>query len=53
MVRDAANVSQDMLVLENMDMSVFNRESLRSYRQRMRLYRAPAMSGRRWRMKIS
>ena len=39
MVRDAANVTQDMLVLESMDMSVFNPESLRSYRQRMRLYR--------------
>lgn len=39
MVRDAANVTQDMLVLENMDMGVFNQESLRSYRQRMRLYR--------------
>lgn len=39
MVRDAANVTQDMLVLENMDMSVLNQESIRSYRQRMRLYR--------------
>lgn len=38
-VRDAANVTQDMLVLENMGMSVFNWDSLRSYRQRMRLYR--------------
>lgn len=39
MVRDAAVKTQDMLVLNEMDMSVFNKESVRSYRQRMRLSR--------------
>lgn len=39
MVRDASIKTQDMLVLNEMDMSVFNRESVRSYRQRMRLSR--------------
>ena len=39
MVRDASVKTQDMLVLNEMDMSVFNRESVRSYRQRMRLSR--------------
>jgi len=39
MIRDAAYKSQDMLVIEEMDLSVFNRESLRSYRQRMKLAR--------------
>lgn len=39
MVRDASVKTQDMLVLDEMDMSVFNRESVRSYRQRMRLSR--------------
>ena len=39
MVRDASVKTQDMLVLNEMDMSVFNKESVRSYRQRMRLSR--------------
>ena len=39
MVRDASVKTQDMLVLNEMDMSMFNRESVRSYRQRMRLSR--------------
>ena len=39
MVRDASVKTQDMLVLDEMDMEVFNRESVRSYRQRMRLSR--------------
>lgn len=39
MVRDASVKTQDMLVLNEMDMSVFNKESIRSYRQRMRLSR--------------
>lgn len=36
MMRDAASRSQDMLVLENMDMNVFDYDSIRSYRIRMR-----------------
>ena len=39
MVRDASVKTQDMLVLNEMDMRVFNKESVRSYRQRMRLSR--------------
>ena len=39
MVRDASVKTQDMLVLNEMDMTVFNSESVRSYRQRMRLSR--------------
>ena len=39
MVRDASVKTQDMLVLQEMDMHVFNKESIRSYRQRMRLSR--------------
>ena len=39
MVRDASAKTQDMLVLNEMDMTVFNKESVRSYRQRMRLSR--------------
>lgn len=39
MVRDASVKTQDMLVLSEMDLTVFNRESIRSYRQRMRLSR--------------
>lgn len=39
MVRDASVKTQDMLVLEEMDLTVFNEESIRSYRQRMRLSR--------------
>jgi len=39
MVRDAAVKTQDMLILEEMDISVFNKESIRSYRQRMKLSR--------------
>ncbi len=39
MVRDAAVKTQDMLILNEMDASVFNKESIRSYRQRMRLSR--------------
>ena len=36
MLRDAASRSQDMLVLEDMDMGVFDYDSIRSYRMRMR-----------------
>lgn len=36
MLRDAASRSQDMLVLENMDMDIFDYDSIRSYRIRMR-----------------
>lgn len=36
MLRDAVSRSQDMLVLEDMDMDVFDYESIRSYRIRMR-----------------
>lgn len=39
MVRDASVKTQDMLILNEMDLSVFNKESVRSYRQRMRLSR--------------
>lgn len=39
MYRDASIKTQDMLILEEMDMSVFNAESVRGYRQRMRLSR--------------
>ncbi|MBQ6900206.1 MAG: putative DNA binding domain-containing protein [Firmicutes bacterium] len=39
MVRDASVRTQDMLVLEEMDIGVFNKESVRSYRQRMKLSR--------------
>ena len=39
MYRDASVKTQDMLVLDNLGMSVINSESLRSYRQRMRLSR--------------
>lgn len=39
MVRDASVKTQDMLILNEMDLSVFNRESIRSYRRRMRLSR--------------
>ena len=39
MERDASVKTQDMRVLDEMDMAVFNQESLRSYRQRMRLAR--------------
>ena len=39
MVRDASVKTQDMLVLNEMDLTVFNKESIRSYRQRMRLSR--------------
>ena len=39
MYRDASVKTQDMLVLNEMDMGVFNSESLRAYRQRMRLSR--------------
>ncbi|MBO4770398.1 MAG: AAA family ATPase, partial [Clostridia bacterium] len=39
MYRDASVKTQDMLVLENFGMDVINAESLRSYRQRMRLSR--------------
>ena len=39
MVRDASVRTQDMLILNEMDMSVLNTESIRSYRQRMRLSR--------------
>ena len=39
MVRDASVKTQDMLILEEMDMGVFNAESLRAYRQRMSISR--------------
>ena len=39
MYRDADMKTQDMLVLENMDSSVFCAESIRAYRQRMKLSR--------------
>ena len=39
MVRDASAKTQDMLILSEMDLTVFNKESIRSYRQRMRLSR--------------
>lgn len=39
MVRDASVKTQDMLVLNEMDTTIFNEESVRSYRQRMRLSR--------------
>ena len=39
MYRDANMKTQDMLVLENMDSSVFCSDSIRSYRQRMKLSR--------------
>lgn len=39
MVRDASVKTQDMLVLNEMDMTVFNKESILSYRRRMRLSR--------------
>ena len=39
MVRDASVKTQDMLVIENMDMSIFNKDSVRAYRQRMNVSR--------------
>ena len=39
MFRDASVKTQDMLLLDNMDLGVINRESLRAYRQRMKLSR--------------
>ena len=39
MVRDAAIKTQDMLVLSEMDLSVFNADSVHSFRQRMRYSR--------------
>lgn len=39
MVRDASVKTQDMLVLNEMDISILNKETIRSYRQRMRLSR--------------
>ena len=39
MLRDAAMRTQDMIVLENMDIDALNRESLRSYRARMQACR--------------
>ena len=39
MVRDASVKTQDMLILSEMDLTVFNKESIRSYRQRMRFSR--------------
>ena len=39
MFRDASVKTQDMLVLQEMDMDIFNADSLRGYRQRMRLSR--------------
>ena len=37
MYRDASVKTQDMLVLQEMDLSVFNSESVRGFRQRMRI----------------
>ena len=39
MMRDASVKTQDMIVLENMDESVFNYETVRSYRMRMKYSR--------------
>ena len=39
MVRDASVKTQDMLVLEEMDLDVFNEESIKGYRMRMSLLR--------------
>ena len=39
MVRDASVKTQDMLVLSEMDLNVFNMESVRGYRQRMKFSR--------------
>ena len=39
MVRDASVKTQDMLVLSEMDLDVFNMESVRGYRQRMKFSR--------------
>ena len=39
MYRDASIKTQDMLILDGMDMGVFNTDSLRAYRQRMRISR--------------
>ena len=39
MVRDASVRTQDLLILSEMDLAVFNQESIRSYRQRMRFSR--------------
>ena len=39
MVRDASVKTQDMLVLSEMDLSVFNQDSVRGYRQRMKFSR--------------
>lgn len=39
MLRDAESRSQDMIVLENMDMGVFDYNSVHRYRQRMRISR--------------
>lgn len=39
MVRDASVKTQDMLVLEEMDLGVFNEESIKNYRMRMSLLR--------------
>jgi len=39
MYRDASVKTQDMLVLQEMDLSVFNADSVRGFRQRMRLSR--------------
>ena len=39
MFRDASVKTQDMLVLQEMGMDIFNADSLRGYRQRMRLSR--------------
>ena len=39
MVRDASARTQDMLILNEMDLTVFNQESVRSFRQRMHLSR--------------
>ena len=39
MVRDASVKTQDMLVLEEMDLDVFNQESIKGYRMRMSILR--------------
>lgn len=39
MMRDAAIKSQDMIVLENMNLDVFDYDSIKRYRNRMKIYR--------------
>lgn len=39
MIRDSLIKTQDMIVLENMDLNVFDYDSVKCYRIRMKLYR--------------